>query len=249
MLLLGMTGSTLLPACAARRAPGTWPVAAATQPAGDDEPVFGTAKFRGYSFDLFGPTEGAIEVAPGLFVEVLFGAWNPAKGEKPPGKRLDVIPLGSDVEFGFIVLFFPAKEFRTGEVNYRETLTLPAKPSAWPEPEEDLPAPVRQRMRISNDGRTCTTEQTITLRPGQMIPNHQEGDNIWLLYPFPTHSWGVAEGDPAGAWRFEAFVNDKLVGRATVQVTAPNAATPAPPASSRATTNPQRGGAVRTEGK
>jgi hypothetical protein len=245
--MLGLRGlcyvSLLLTCCLCCWSCGGTPRAkSTTQPAAATRP--------GYTFDLIPPSPRAVEVAPGLFVEAFFGAWDEglreAKGEaermrgKRPGWPFRSIGNrgGERFEFGMTTLFIAADQFNGAMVRYRETLTLPARPEGWTHPndgdDDELPEPVRQKTSVSPDGRSFTTEQTVYMKPGQMIPSYQEGDAFVILSPFPTHAWGVADDDPLGRWKIEAYINDKLVLREEFDVVDGNAIHFAAPATAPA---------------
>lgn len=158
------------------------------------------------------PPPGVAEVMPGLFPAAQFGFWNEQNGIKRPGVGRDSIQIGDRSEFGITIIFFQSPDFKGGEVRYREILTLPTKPQTWGDEDfGDLPIAARPKRAISEDGRTCVTEHTITLKPGQIIPSFVEGESIWILAPFPINVWTLAPGDPPGEWKLEAFINDKSV--------------------------------------
>lgn len=177
---------------------------------------------------FFPPPPGSVEVVPGLSVYAQFSAFREGKGEKAPGKPADVLRLSDDPSYGIHLLFFPGADFKGGEVHYREVLTLPAKPGGWGEGfGPHLARALRHKRTISPDGRACTTEITLRVQPGQMVPSvttkepgpdGQEEEFLYLLYPFPLGPWGLADDDPPGEWTIEAFVNDKPVARATFTV-------------------------------
>ena len=188
----------------------------ATRPALDE--------FEALEFLVLPPPPDSVEVAPGLFVHAEFTAFHEHKGEKPPGKPTKLLRLRDDPAYGVSLLFFPTQDFKGGEVRYRETLTLPAKPGGWDEGyDEELSRLLRHKRTINPDGRACTTEITFPMRPGQMVPSiaaDRDGREaeFYFLYPFPVGPWGLAEDDPPGEWMIEAFVNDKPVAQATFQV-------------------------------
>jgi hypothetical protein len=181
------------------------------------------------AFDaLFAPPPDATEVAPGLFARAIFSVWYPGRGEKRPGRidaKHDEIRSDEAPEFGVTVLFFRTPDSKRGDVRYRESLTLPAK-AEWPEAGggtalADFPAPVRPKTTIRDDGRTCITEQTVTLAEGQLIPSFSDGERFYLLSPFPSIEWEVADTDPPGDWTIEASINDKPLLRKTFKVVMP----------------------------
>jgi hypothetical protein len=163
------------------------------------------------------PTSSAIEIAPGLFADARLTKWRattrPVAIEHPP------FNLSAGDKFAIGVVFFAADQFEGCDVHDRETLTLPARPSLWPSTAEPE-LPVMPRTRISDDGRTCTTIQDITMKAGQMIPSYVDDEKIYILSPFPTDEWEVAADDPAGEWRLEAELNGKKIFSATLHVTA-----------------------------
>jgi hypothetical protein len=65
------------------------------------------------------------------------------------------------------------------EVQVEETLTLPAEPRTWGDPEPDI------LRRTTPDGRSAVSRYRKRVVDGQ----------IW-------HSWTVTQGDPPGPWQF-----------------------------------------------
>jgi hypothetical protein len=176
----------------------------------------------GYSFDIVTPPADAVEVAPGLFADVSFGAWDAALGQRRPGRPAETIAAGSGQTFGLTALFFPANEFAGGTVRYRETLTVPSAPPSWPDFGAKLPEPVREHTHVSADGRSFTTEQTVEWKPRQLVPTYVDGtDQRRLLFPFPAHEWTAGPDAAPGQWTLRAWINDKPVASATFRVLAP----------------------------
>jgi hypothetical protein len=200
-------------AAAAQAAPATAP--ATTQ--STDESI-------GAALDaLFSPPPGSIEVSPGVAVDVMFGVWDEAKDEKRPGdEKIAELALDDKRFFGVTVLFYQTKDSKGGDITYREVWTLPEKPKSWPDKwgDDDLPRETRPKIHLSDDGRTFTFEHKFHLKPEQVIPSIGSGNKFWILAPYPPTVWQVADGDPVGDWKMEAFVNDKRVCRKTLHVKA-----------------------------
>lgn len=98
----------------------------------------------------------------------------------PPGDRSAAftasrqLPLQDGQAFGWRLRLAPAG----GEVRVRETLTLPAEPRTFGDPEPGL------RRRTSPDGRSVISEYRLQPQDG------------WI-----ANSWTVTRGDPPGRWR------------------------------------------------
>ena len=168
---------------------------------------------------LLPPPPGAVEAAPGLFVYTRVGTWNERKGERRPGRPFSELHASDRPTFGVTLVFFPRPDFSGGEVRYTERLRLPAPPQRWDTPEDkDIPEASRPRTTITPDRRTCVTEHTIYLKPGQMIPSLQTAEGAWIFFPFPIHEWGVFGHDPAGEWSLEASVNGRRIADARFRV-------------------------------
>ena len=95
----------------------------------------------------------------------------------------DVVPLVEGACFQWQLQLGKAKL----PVDVTETFTLPSAPATWGTSRDDI--------TISADRKTATSPLTITPVDGW----------IW-------HGWCIAEGDPAGAHRFEITANGTQIG-------------------------------------
>ena len=121
------------------------------------------------------------------------------------------------------MFFFQTRDSQGGDLTYREVFTLPAKPGHWgSNGYQELPAKLRPKWEISADGRVYTFEQKCRLKPKQVLPTIESRNGIFVLSPYPLHSWTVAADDPPGDWVMEAFVNDAPVAKATFLVKSRN---------------------------
>ena len=96
-----------------------------------------------------------------------------------PSRRL---PLHDGQSFGWRLQLAPSST--QGEIRVRETLTLPAEPRTFGDPEPGL------RRRTTPDGRSVISEYRLQARDG------------WI-----ANSWTVTRGDPPGRWRITVEVD------------------------------------------
>jgi hypothetical protein len=93
-----------------------------------------------------------------------------------------VLPLRDGQEFAWRLVVKTSKPF----VRVRETLTLPAEPRTWGDPEPDV------KRRTTPDGRTAITEWRLAPQGGVL-----------------QSAWTVTTGDPPGTWVLTLEVEDQ----------------------------------------
>ena len=125
-----------------------------------------------------------------------------------PGDAAKVVRLLKEkpeqTHFGMAVELKLTEDF-TGELRYREVLTLPRKPARWDELNASLWA-MHVSRELSADGRASAMREVWRYEGGmRVIPiDGLAVENI----PTPVVCYDFDAGDPAGTWTMECFLND-----------------------------------------
>lgn len=106
----------------------------------------------------------------------------------PKLKETDIIILGDNVHFGWIV----ATEMIDKNINWQEVIFFPAKPKNLI---------VTDATMISKNGKKAITKKTLNLRDG-------------LIY----NSWALSKEDPLGEYKIEVYAEGKLLKIFSFQV-------------------------------
>jgi len=164
---------------------------------------------------------GWVEVEDGVQVRAYLGFWrdNDLKpnADGRPGEAAKVVRLvkdkPGDTHFGVTVVF---KDEYSGQLNYRETVTLPAKPRTWDDLNESLRW-LKVNRQLSPDGRSSTmTEQWDFIGGHRILPTGDVAVNL----PSPFVLYDFDAGDPPGKWVIDCWVNDARVGHFEFEVVA-----------------------------
>ena len=157
-----------------------------------------------------------VTVAKGVKAQAYLGFWR--GDDARPGDAAKVVRLvkgdPGETHFGVALVLEMDEDF-TGELVYRETLTLPRKPATWDELNESLRA-LRVSREISKDGRTSVMSEAIKFEGGaRVLP--LDGGNVENM-PTPFVMYDFDAGDPAGKWVMECAINDVKIARFEFEV-------------------------------
>src|SRR5688500_12701597 len=137
-----------------------------------------------------------VTVASGMKAQAYLGFWR--GGDARPGDAAKVVRLvkedPGEPQCGVALVLGMEEDF-SGELVYRETLTLPRKPATWDELNESLHE-LRVSREISKDGRTSVMREAMTFDGGaRALP--LDGANVENM-PTPFVMYDFDAGDPAG---------------------------------------------------
>jgi hypothetical protein len=160
-----------------------------------------------------------VDVGKGVRARMFFGVWLDKDSEdNRPGhaaRMVRLIPDTDEEHFGITLTLELPREF-TGDLYFREKLTLPAKPRQWDQLNQAMREMLIDRT-ISPDGRSSTITETMRYAASMRIltfDNQPVGN-----YPTPFTTWDFdPAGDPPGEWSMECWLNNTYLGKHTFQV-------------------------------
>ncbi|MCF7916549.1 MAG: hypothetical protein K9L61_02095 [Candidatus Omnitrophica bacterium] len=119
-----------------------------------------------------------------------FGLVTGYRGDVPKLKETDIITLGDNVQFGWVI----ATDVIDKSINWQEVILFPEKP---------LNLIVTDATKVSSNGKKAVTKKTFNLEDG-------------LIY----NSWALSKEDPLGEYKIKVYAEGKLLKTFSFQVKA-----------------------------